>query len=100
VGCSGSPHFDAGDKEEAAMKITIEKVQYGWQVTAEEDGRLLLNDGLGADEALWSVAQVMNEVKPRYLKSPMKNIQDEIRRKKLFHSNPLAHVFGGEGYDE
>jgi len=82
------------------MKITIEKVKYGWKVTAEEDGRFLLNDCLTPDEALWSVTQVMNEVNPRYLNSPMRNIQDEIRRAKIFHSNPLAYVFGGEGHDE
>ena len=78
------------------MKITIEKVQYGWKVTAEEDGRFLLNDGLGADEALWSVAQVMNEVNPRYLHTPMRHIQDQIRFKDRFHKNGLAHVFGGK----
>lgn len=77
------------------MKITIETVPHGWKVTAEEDGRFLLDDGLGADEALWSVTQVMNEVKPRYLHTPMKRIQDQIQWKDKFHKNGLAWVFGG-----
>lgn len=77
------------------MKITIEKVDYGWKVTAEEDGRFLLNEALSPDEALWSVAQVMNEVKPKYLWSPMQNIQEKIRWGKVFCDNPLARVFGG-----
>lgn len=76
------------------MKITIETVLHGWKVTAEEDGRILLNDGLCTDEAFWSVAQVMNKVKPRYLKTPIENIQ-EMLKGRYSRRNKLAEVFGG-----
>jgi len=95
MGCTGTPHFDAGYQKEAAMKITIETVPHGWKVTAEEDGRFLLNDGLGTDEAFWSVAQVMNEVKPRYLKSPMDNIREYLYFGRFRSNNRLAELFGG-----
>lgn len=83
------------------MKITIETVPHGWKVTAEEDGRFLLNQALTSDEALWSVSQVLNEVKPRYLVSPMENVWDRITFARFCASkyNELEQVFGGSDVD-
>ncbi len=49
------------------MKITLEVTPMGITVTRDDDGRW--DHGLSRDEALWTVAEILNDRPGRYLKT-------------------------------